>query len=152
MQSNPATRSFSVMFPAENIHLVTSNSYLKQKGEEEVMSFTQLLGNFINWCARLIITDTYPIPLSTCLTQLCSPNSIVTTGDRNLSLEIRLIFAKRVAPRPSATVLHSCPSTQVGGNYYISKLIILGNLHPPRASFGTPHWVGPQFFFSSIPK
>lgn len=31
LQSNPATRSFSVMFPAENMHLVTSNSYLKQK-------------------------------------------------------------------------------------------------------------------------
>lgn len=50
---------------------------------------------------------TYLTPLSTCVTQLCSPNSIVTTGDLNPSLEIRLIFARRFAPSPLATALHS---------------------------------------------
>lgn len=30
LQSNWETRSFSVIFPAENMHLVTSNSYLKK--------------------------------------------------------------------------------------------------------------------------
>lgn len=47
------------------------------------------------------------MPLSTCVTQLCSPNSIVTTGDLNPSLDILLIFARRFAPKAWATAFQS---------------------------------------------
>jgi len=53
------------------------------------------------------ILETYLMLLSTCLTQLWSPSSIVTGGDLNPSLEMRLIFARRFAPSPLATTVHS---------------------------------------------
>lgn len=122
LQSNPATRSFSVMFPAENMHLVTSNSYLKQRWTHFKLrhvlvcihscahSIIKLRANKLLW---LIRTETYLILLSTCLTQQCCPNRIVTTGDLNPSLDIRLIFARRFAPSPLATAIHSCLSRNV---------------------------------------
>lgn len=50
------------------------------------------------------------------MTQLCSPNSIVTTGDLNPSLDIWLIFARRFAPMALATALQSRTPSKIEAN------------------------------------
>lgn len=123
LQSNPATRSFSVMFPAENMHLVTSNSYLKQ--DRDHLALPPMSKDISH--TQITITDwewPHLIPLSTCLTQLWSPNSIVTTGDLNPFLDMWLIFARRFALRHVATASHSCRSKNVQHKFvaYLKKL------------------------------
>lgn len=54
-----------------------------------------------------MVIGTHLMPLSTCVTQLLLPSSIVTTGVLNPSLDIRLIFASRCAPRALVTAVHN---------------------------------------------
>lgn len=89
----------------------------------------------------------YLILLSTCLTQLCSPNSIVTTGDLNPSLDIRLIIARRFAPSPLATALHSCWwSKKVKSNQQMLSFCTLSTKKKKREF----EKVWQQYQFSSI--
>ena len=120
------------------------------KGEEDVMGFTQVLGNFINLCAgRLLLTPTR----SHC--PHVWPSCALPAASSPPETEIHHWKFDSSLPNALPPALRPLRSTAVHLNK--RKLIHLpihyfGNLHPPRALSGTPHWAGPRFFVSSIPK
>lgn len=85
---------------------ISSSNIIITLGSNLLECVTSVLGTRLKFNKNLV--QKYLIPLSTCLTQLCSPSSIVTLGDLNPSQDIRLMMARRFAPSPLATASHKC--------------------------------------------